>query len=216
MAKMVNKSICKLYRQKYGVKGLSKFAKVLEKDFIAKVALRLSPTPNNRFNLSLHIDCNYALHIALFQLTNYNWGNLNAVENKNISILKKELEQLNYLNDGKITVDELIFSFTDTSLIINCIERISIEDNLKEILENLSLNYVNITKGLTEMPYEIFTTIYEDTINEKSSETTLKIKPFMDYLDHWGLYFPSNDEIEIFDVQRKVFMKNTDCYLLEE
>lgn len=213
---MVNKSICKLYRQKYGVKGLTKFIKVLEKDFIAKVALRLSPTTNNKFHLSLHIDCNYSLHIALFQLTNYNWGNLHTEEQPNESIIKKELKKLNFINEDTITINELIFSFTDTSLIINSIERIAIEDNIKEILESLSLNYVNITKGLSEMPFEIFTTIYEDTINEATNDSKIKIKPFMDYLDHWGLYFPSNEEIEIFDVQRKVFMNNTDCYLLEE
>ncbi|WP_420602018.1 hypothetical protein [Flagellimonas sp.] len=82
------------------------------------------------------------------------------------------------------------YIFKDTSLIITRIYDHSIPAQLEDIISKASEHFVYFTKGLTEMPYEIFVPVFEDN----TQNTTEISKNQSTYFDYWGLYF--DDEVQ--------------------
>ena len=60
----------------------------------------------------------------------------------------------------------------------------SIPEQIGDILYQIGHHFVYFTKGLTEMPYEIFVPVFEDTMFGKAPEQQQS-----GYFDYWGLYF---------------------------
>ncbi|MEM9001762.1 MAG: hypothetical protein AAGB24_15995 [Bacteroidota bacterium] len=198
--------------------GLDAFRKKLEKEFFSETTIDCAPnTYGSSTDLIVRLHCNFGLTESLFQLNNGNWGGFQS-DNRHLSPFEKSIRELNAKNDVPIDIMEFTIHFKDTSLVIAKIYPQSIIQRLGTILVTISENFVYFTKGLTEMPFEIFIPVFmEEGIT--SSANMLEIGKGKNkqrgYLDYWGLYFDSdiNEDASIYDVKKKGIIKG-DFFLL--
>ncbi|MEC8832733.1 MAG: hypothetical protein VX772_10270, partial [Bacteroidota bacterium] len=118
------------------------------------------------------------------------------------------LKRLNEKSTYPADILETSLHFTDTSIVISRLYANSIPEHIGEIISTISKHFVYFTKGLTEMPYEIFVPIFEDKEvldnQEKSCTET-------SYYEYWGLYFDSSQEHEalIYSLDKKRFYEES-------
>ncbi len=188
--------------------GLQNFKKSLEKDFFAECNITHNLGDDNlTTNLIVSLNCNFNLTDILFHLNNDNWGGF-LVENKEVPRFERSIQDLIVKNERPLDILEFSIYLKDTSLIISNIYPQSITDSLGTILSTVSANFVHFTKGLTEMPYEIFLPVFKDkTFTDlcQSNFCTKHKECRKGYFDYWGLYFESNIENDpvIYDVKNK-------------
>ncbi|WP_420399950.1 hypothetical protein [Flagellimonas sp.] len=192
--------------------GLDEFIRVLEKDFFAELTVKCQyERAIERTELILDVSCNFGLTEGLHHFSTGNWGGFSCTENGKSSF-DTAFEQLSNLNDGNIDIAELSIHFKDTSVIITRIQDYSIPDQLGAIINKASEHFVYFTKGLTEMPYEIFVSVFEDASQKGGSLENWE----QSYFDHWGLYFeddPQHD-VMVYCLESKT-MKKEDFFLLD-
>ena len=102
----------------------------------------------------------------------------------------------------------IAFHFKDTSIIVARLSKNSIPDHASKILTAICEHFVYLTKGLTEMPYEIFVPVFEDvSVPENPSE----INSPCGYFDYWGLYFDHGPKHEalIYALNKKKFFEDS-------
>ncbi|WP_350285586.1 hypothetical protein [uncultured Croceitalea sp.] len=198
--------------------GLKQFRKTLERDFFADARVRVTNHLAKNAELVIELDCNFGLTESLFHLNNGNWGSFYAScpKEDTANPFQIALFQLSEENDCQFDIHELIINLRDTSLVITKIFDQSIPDQLGNILSSISENFVHFTKGLTEMPYEIFVPVFEEQNGAypKSGRSTKKSKT--DYFDFWGLYFESSCEGAIYDLKSKSVIDESDFFLLNQ
>ena len=192
--------------------GLDEFSRILEKDFFAEVTIKCQyDTEKERTDLILDISCNFGLTEGLHYFNTMDWGGL-ACNDKGKSSFDTAFGELSEINGGNIDIAELSLHFKDTSIIVSRIFDYSVPDQLGAIINSTSEHFVYITKGLTEMPYEIFVSVYEESpTNAVGSEADAP-----NYFDHWGLYFdegPQQDAM-IYSLESKSMSKE-DFFLLD-
>jgi hypothetical protein len=128
------------------------------------------------------------------------WGNFGSDK----LCFSQLLKELRGHNDFPIEIEEFSIYLKDTSIVINKIYEESIPEQLEAILKSVSENYVHFTKGLSEIPYEIYVPVFEECLFEKDS-TLMNIKSgnnnVQDYFKYWGLYFYSEDDVLIYDLK---------------
>src|SRR3546814_10744827 len=85
------------------------------------------------------------------------------------------------------------------------------------IISEMGSHFVYFTKGLTEMPFEIYLPVFIGTTNENiptlltiSTEETYNQK---DYFRYWGLYFESQEDAVIYDLESKSIIEG-DLFML--
>jgi hypothetical protein len=191
--------------------GLDDFIKVLEKYFFATVKVKFKhDSLNNRTDLIIDLYHNFGITECLRHFNNGEWGaNSFTSENKSdiSASLEKALKSLNQQSTYPTDILELSMHFNDTSIIISRLYRHSIADQASNILTAVGKHFVYFTKGLTEMPYEIFVPVFEDTTMQptKSNVNT------GGYFDYWGLYFDDNPSQEalIYSLQQKKFYEES-------
>lgn len=182
------------------IDGLESFKNNLEKHFFCQVIIRDYSVNSTHAKLVLELNCNFGLTEMLRHLNLGTWGNFSS-ENLCFSQLLKELREQ---NDFPIQIEEFSLYLKDTSIVINKIFEESIPEQLEAILNSVSENYVHFTKGLSEIPYEIYVPVFEECLFEKDSTLT-NIKSgnnnVQDYYKYWGLYFYSEDDVLIYDLK---------------
>ncbi|WP_293295069.1 hypothetical protein [Allomuricauda sp.] len=172
--------------------GLDDFLRVLEKYFFAtaKVICR-HDSKNHSTNLVIDLHHNFGIGECLRHFNNGDWGNYNFVEETHSDISKsldKALEILNNKSPYPMDILELSLHFKDTSIVITRLHKNSILEEASNILTALGKHFVYFTKGLTEMPYEIFVPVFEDN-NAAIQKKTSTLRTKCGYYDYWGLYF---------------------------
>ena len=194
--------------------GLEDFLKVLERDFFAEIVAECRyDIKKERTDLILDIHCNFGLTESLHHFNNGNWGGMSIHRDSHCSSRFDEaFQKLCVDNNHAIDISEMSIYFKDTSIIVSRIQDYSIPEELGGIIYKLSEHFVYFTKGLTEMPYEIFVPVFED-IDQHALEAEGQRGQ---YYDFWGLYF--NDEINhdvlIYDLKSKT-LKKEDFFLLD-
>lgn len=188
--------------------GLEAFQKILERDFFAESTIEVTYNKEfNSFDLIIDLNCNFSLTESLFHLNNGNWG---AFQQKGEKQHKKTecqfqeyFEYLNEINYAKFDLKELSIHLSDTSIVVERLYTMSIVEQLSTIMDSICSNFVHITRGLTEMPYEIFVPVYEEenTIDLPLSFTNTKGPE--DYFKYWGLYFDSSSKMQVYDYGSK-------------
>ncbi|AWX46345.1 hypothetical protein HME9304_03378 [Flagellimonas maritima] len=172
------------------VDGLDDFIKVLEKDFFAEVKFQCNyHIDSEKTDLILNIYCNFGLTESLYNFNIGNWGGLaqKDSDSRSTSSFDAAFQKLSTLNNDTIDIAELSVHFKDTSIVTTRIHDYSIPEKLQRILSAISKHFVYFTKGLTDMPYEIFVPVFEyDSLNLLRQERN--------YFDYWGLYF-ENDSV---------------------
>ena len=197
------------------VNGLDDFANSLEKDFFADVRLHLNYCPKTGSNnLIVDICCNFGIAESFHYFNNGSWGGFECSKdgsktNSSFGQAFKELKQANY---GNIDIKETSLHFKDTSIIIAKLWDYSIPDHFGSIIFKASEHFVYLTKGLTEMPYEIFVPVFED-----KKPTILELdKDGNNYYNYWGVYFENDaqHDVMVYNLNTKQLRKE-DFFLLE-
>ena len=197
--------------------GMDTLKKTLERDFFAEVSIDFCCPESDRIDLIIHLDCNFGLIESLFHLNSGNWGNFRQYSSGDIktSPFQTALYALNQDNSAFVDIKELSLHLADTSIIISRIPNLCIQDSLEPILVSISANFVHFTKGMSQMPYEIFVPIFEET-----SGTLIRNSHGQDatpsYTDFWGVYFEDCEEAQVYDVQHKAIIDHSDFFLLNE
>ncbi len=194
--------------------GLDEFLKVLERDFFSEIGAQCRyDVKKERTDLILDIHCNFGLTESLHHFNNGNWGGISAKESLNSnSRFDEAFQKLCVANNHAIDIAELSIHFRDTSVIISQIQDYSIPEELGSIIFKMSEHFVYFTKGLTEMPYEIFVPVFEDT-----DQHALEAEGHRgQYYDYWGLYFSDevNHDVLIYELETKELQKE-DFFLLD-
>ena len=114
-------------------------------------------------------------------------------------------QQLCLANNEAIDISELSLHFRDTTIVISRVQDYSIPEELRSIILKMSEHFVYITKGLTEMPYEVFVPVFED----KSQNITKFSGARRNYYEHWGLYFEDdvNHDVMVYSLNSKELQK---------
>jgi hypothetical protein len=184
------------------ITGIDEFLKSLEFHYFSNIKLKRKSCTLNSVHLVLEVNCNIEL-LELF--TNFNTGRW-GTSSKNGSPLQCNLEILNSRNNCNIDIEELTIFLNDTSIVIKRIYDNSIASQFNDILKQIACNYIFLTKGLTQKPYEIFVPIFEDSIdNLEFDDNQSNILP-KSYSEYWGIYLDKEDEASIFDVQRNTYV----------
>ncbi|WP_339653726.1 hypothetical protein [uncultured Maribacter sp.] len=182
--------------------GIDEFLKSLEFHYFSTLKLKRKSCTLNSVHLVLEVNCNIEL-LELF--TNFNTGRW-GTSIKNDSPLQYNLEILNSRNNCNIDIEELTIFLKDTSIVIKRIYDKSIATQLNDILKQIAFNYVFLTRGLTQKPYEIFVPIFEDSLDNfdfEDEQTNIIPKSYSEF---WGIYLDKEDEASIFDIQANTYV----------
>ncbi|WP_420322785.1 hypothetical protein [Flagellimonas sp.] len=196
-------------------RGLEEFKRALEKDFFAEATVRCRYNIQKfRADLIVELRCNYALAESLHYYNKGNWGGFvkNNGVNLPITPFGESYEKLYALNKGAVDIAEITLHFSDTSVIVTRIYDQSIPEQLGAIIFKISEDFVYLTKGLTEMPYEMFVPVFEEAplpVMEKKDTD-------ISYYNHWGLYFDDevNHDAMVYNLKTKKLFKE-DFFLLD-
>jgi len=187
--------------------GLSRFTKNLEKHFFSHVTIRNCSPTTDIIKLVIELDCNFGLYEALHHFEKNTWGNFESSENSFSGALSKLKENSNL----QIEVEEFSLFLQDTSIIINRIYDLSISQQLKNIFSKLSEHTVHFTKGLTDIPYEIYVPVFEDNVIENENTLLTNIRSSnnneQDYFSFWGLYYYSEDDAVVYDLKNQTIIR---------
>ncbi len=201
------------------VNGIEYFKKSLEKYFFAEATIKLDTSRiDSKYNLVIGLNCNFGLTESLFHLNSGNWGGL-CKNNAKLEYSEFELAVavLQDKNQAEIIIEEIAIHFKDTSLFITKIPKQNITHQLCAILSSVSENFVHFTRGLTEMPYEIFIPVFEETSEENSNLSRAKAKIRTNYFSYWGIYFHSelDQDSLVYDLKNKTIIDG-DFFLLNK
>ena len=182
------------------IEGLDSFKKNLEKHFFSEVSIRDLSVEAASVKLVLELNCNIVLDEMLDHFDRGTWGNF---ESKGFSF-SSLIETLRESTDLYIEIEEFSIFLKDTAIVINKIYDDSIPEQLEAILSTVRDNHLHFTKGLTEVPYEIYVPVFEENLLEDDT-TLMNIKSgnnlVQDYFKYWALYFYTEDEALIYDLK---------------
>ncbi len=198
--------------------GLDAFKRSLERDYFSELSISNCSSDKNIGSLVIEMNCNIELVELLFHYQKGTWGGVSKREGTKTrtNAFASVLAKLNELNSLPIDIEELSIFLNDSSIIIKRIYDQSIGEQFGAIINSVAENYVHITKGLTESPYEIYIPVFEENTwenhnllsNIKSAKNSSR-----DYFSFWGIYFDSAEDAVIYDLSNKSFISG-DLYML--
>ena len=190
-----NRKCCNSCYEDFGEKpifeGMKEFVRRVERDFFAQVVVGYcSSCPEHGSELRLDIFCNFGLTESLHHFNRGDWGEIHHNDDKvSPSSFQEAFKELINQTSTRLDIAELSLHFKDTTIIITKIYEFSIPEQLTQIISVLSEHFVHITKGMTEMPYEIFIPIFED-----KGQFSRALHEPIGYFDFWVLYFEEGEE----------------------
>ncbi len=190
--------------------GLNTFVKNLEKHFFSKVSIRENASNCEKINLVIELSCDLTLWELIHQHDTGNWGTFNQSKYS----LSNEISTLGSINGIQIDVDEFSITLKDTTVIVDKIYNQSIGEQLDYILLELGMHYVHYTKGYSEVPYEIFVAVFVENLME-CELNMFNSKKTQNYKSFWAIYFESEIDAVIYDVQKSTFLYE-DLYMLNQ
>ncbi len=197
------------FTQNVTIPGLDRFTNILEKDFFSKTTVFRQKAGHQTISLVIELECDLSLAQVLYHFLKGDWGSFKS-EN---SSLTNALNILQEANSEPIEIYELSLILKDTTIIIDRIFEDSIRTQLKRILTEIGNHYVHITKGLNEIPYEIYLPVFEEQRNEIDLPYPVSGNFVTDYFGYWGLYFESEDDAVVYDLTNLVIIPG-DLYML--
>ncbi|WP_147415876.1 hypothetical protein [Ulvibacterium marinum] len=183
---------------------MESFKNDLERHFFAKAGVCNYTSDKNESLLAIELNCNLALVELLFYFNRGDWGK--------DGFLRTHLQDLVKNNGVTVDIDELSIHLKDTSIVINRIYDQSIAQQFENVLTEIAHHYVHFTKGLSEVPYEIFVPVFEETntsfLNMAHGNNTKN-----DYFKYWGAYYLSQNDPSIYDLD-SLSLISGDLYML--
>ncbi|MCG2461074.1 hypothetical protein K8352_09975 [Flavobacteriaceae bacterium F89] len=197
--------------------GLDTFRKDLEKDFFSTVNISSPCCNQDEVSDKLVVDmyCNLGLAEMLSHFNKGNWG-ATYEEQRESSPLLNSFRSLRNQNILDVEIDELTLFLKDTSIIINSAGPCSIPLHWDSIITEMGNHFIHFTKGLTEMPSEIYLPVFKGTTTENiPTLLTINTEAYdqSDYFKYWGLYFESHEDAVIYDLENKSIIEG-DLFML--
>jgi hypothetical protein len=196
-----------IFNNEVQIEGLGRFIKNLEKHFFSQVTVRNCSPSDDSIQLVIELDCNVELIEMLHHFEKHNWGNFKSYENSFVGALN----QLKSSNGSKIEVEEFYLFLQDTSIIVNRIYEQSISQQLEEIFTQLNKHHIYLTKGLSEIPFEIYVPVFEEDLMETENSSLMNIQSSnnckKDYFSFWGVYYYSEDDAVVYDLKNQTIIK---------
>lgn len=197
------------------INGLSFFKKRLEQLFFSDVVIRNSDSKRKTAKLIIEISCNFKLHQGMSNLKAGIWAQLRNTSDQQME--KSEFHslvlQLQERNTFPIEVEEFSLLFNDCNIIINKLYKRSIPEQLDAILTKLANNYAVLTKGMRQVPFEIFIPVFEEDVNCCLDDTNTLVAKVSteeheaeDYFNFWALYFESHVDAFMFNLQKSAII----------
>ncbi len=192
----------------YGINGLDTFEKSLAKYFYADVAVTIYSSNYVEACLNLEFQNNLTLSEVLYFLNTHRWEQEedNCVLT-NVNPFLKALQALQDLNSSTIDIEEISILLKDTSIVIKKIYSQSIPTQLENILKEITDHYFMLTKNAKEVPFEMFIPVFEEgplkgdgNLENIRSGNNSSIN---DYFGYWGLYYDSETDAVIYDLDSK-------------
>lgn len=190
--------------------GLSGFVNTLEKYFFSDISVRDNSPKKDYINLVIELSCDLSLMDMVIHSSRQSWGTFNYRKYS----LADEIHSLEEINDVVFDVDEFSINLKDTSIIIDKIYNQSISDQLDNIFINLEKHFLQFTKGNVEVPYEIFMAVFEEEIIPNDIALAYN-KKTQNYSSYWALYFDSEEDAIIYDLNNAKFIYE-DLHMLNE
>ena len=188
--------------------GLGDFKRNIEKNFFAEVLISPSSEEGKNNNLIVEINSNFTFEEVLFYLKNYKDVLADHMDSDNYPFLNA-FKELQLLNKQTIDVEEVYITLKDTCIIVQRIYEQSIPEQLENILLAITHHDIYFTKGMSEIPYEIYIPVFEQ-VNLGENEAVESTADLMickntknDYFGFWGLYFDSEENAVIYDLKHR-------------
>ncbi|GLU44531.1 hypothetical protein [Allomuricauda sp. NBRC 101325] len=196
--------------------GLDDFIKKLERDFFATAKFHCKyDAKTHKVDLVIHLYHNFSLHDCLRHMNNGDWGKSSIPRDNSLNFtLQDSLKELNRSNSNcKFDIAELSLYFEETSVIVSRLYEQSISTQIGKIIAEIGNHYVFFTKGLTEMPYEIFVPVFEE---DMPTSNNLQKRNKSGYFDYWGLYYDNEHQHQamIYSLRKKKLYQE-DLFLFE-
>lgn len=195
--------------------GLSLFKRRVEQLFFSDVIIRNSDITGKKANLIIEITCNFTLTQGLSNLKTGIWAQLRQSANypSSYSEFFKLVLQLQEKNSFPIEVEEFSLLFNDCNIFIDKLYKHSIPEQLDIILYKLADYYSELTKGMRQVPYEIFIPVIEEDVHNNTDVTeTLvpKVKTdsydASDYYNFWAMYFENHEDAFMFSLIKRTII----------
>lgn len=167
--------------------GLENFIRNIEKDFFAEVEVYcIHDDDTKKTDLVMAVRCNYSIEDSVHYFKKGEWGGQTSCEKANRvrPTFRKAFRRMKKQNKNTVDIGEISFHFEDTSIIMAKIHDYSIPKHTDTLLFEISRHFAYFTKGVSEIPYEIFVPVFEDSEYERYKVKEKKIS----YFDYWGLY----------------------------
>jgi hypothetical protein len=193
------------------VVGLLAYKRALEKLFFSEVLIRNNALEGQSVKLLIELVCHFDLLEGVTHLKQGLWGQAEEkISNNKGSIFGKLFGQLQSKNNFDIEIEECSIIFNNCNVVIHKIYDQSIPEQFDEILSNLSLHYNKLFKNIAELPYEIFIPVLEETRDtaatcEPNGNLDYQLSKELcnnDYHKYWGLYFYSEQDALIYDLNQ--------------
>lgn len=197
----------KIFNNEVQIEGIDRFIKNLEKHFFSQVTVRNCSPLDNSINLVIELNCNFELIETLHHFGKDNWGNFKSLEYS----FEGALNQLKASNGFIIEVEEFSLFLKDTSIIVNRIYEQSISQQLENIFTQLNKHHIYLTKGLSEIPFEIYVPVFEEDLMESKDSLLANIQSNKhckkDYFSFWGVYYFSEEDAVVFDLKNQTIIE---------
>ncbi|MBT8183783.1 MAG: hypothetical protein KJN76_03000 [Eudoraea sp.] len=198
--------------------GLDAFKRSLEKEHFSEVTICNCSNEAQDAKLVIEMNCKIELVEVLFHSRKGSWGGITGPHQSSatLSAFNTALTELQRLNSLPIDVEELSIILEDSLILIKKIFHHSIQEQLGNIVNTIAENYVHLTRGLTEAPYEIYIPVFEEDIpdnDDRLSSINTGNSSKKDYFAFWGLYFDSEEDAVIYDLSNKSIISG-DLYML--
>ncbi|MBT2160962.1 hypothetical protein [Zobellia barbeyronii] len=195
------------------IEGMDSFTNSLEKLFFAEATILDCTNKEANTSLAIELNCNITLVEMLFHFNKGTWGNFKPGRTSFVRLLKELVQR----SGCKVDIEEFTFFLKDTAIVINKIYDYSIVDQLDNIIAEICKHYVHFSKGLTEIPYEIYVPVFEEKGNDEDEILIRNIEADnntkKDYFKYWGLYFESEDDAVIYDLKSST-IEHGDLFML--
>ena len=199
------------------LEDIKSFKKNLERDFFADISIQTlsSKEQPNATDLIIDIHCNFGLTESLFHLNKGNWGNFKSIlgNSSYVNGFQKQFALLADTNEEvSLDIKEFSIHLKDCSIIVGRLYPNSIVEHIANVFDAVSENFVHLTKGLSDMPNEIFVPVFEEKVNFGQESETSSFKKD-DYFNFWGLYFNASPKMEVYEFKTKSILKG-DFFLI--
>ncbi|MEB8329323.1 hypothetical protein OO009_08135 [Flavobacteriaceae bacterium KMM 6897] len=192
----------------YQIVGLDTFEYSLAKYFFSDVVVNISSTNDDEVCLNIEFQNNLTLSEVICFLNTHTWmyeEDMSVLTNMNPFL--RALQALKNQNSTTIDIEEISILLKDTTIVIKKIYFQSIPTQLDNILKKITDHHFMLTKNSKEVPFEMFIPVFEENpLEENGSLENIRMgnnSSINDYFGYWGLYYDSEDDAIIYDLENK-------------